>query len=131
MFSYLDLKQKFIENKQRIMFASGSIIIFLLGFGTGRGYTEVSKTLPTPSNNSNYAIKTSPAPAQNKAPTSNKATDKQKSNTNQNCPVKGNISGKNKIYHVKGGAFYDKVDAEECFNTEDEAKAAGFRKSTR
>lgn len=46
------------------------------------------------------------------------------------CIVKGNISSAGKkIYHVKGGAFYDRTKAEQCFNTE--ALAAGFIKSSR
>lgn len=51
--------------------------------------------------------------------------------TNQNCPVKGNVSGKNKIYHVQGGAFYERTQEELCFQTEAEATAAGFVKSSR
>ena len=39
------------------------------------------------------------------------------------CPIKGNISATSKIYHVPGGAFYDKVTPEQCFKTEAEAKA--------
>jgi hypothetical protein len=49
----------------------------------------------------------------------------------EDCPVKGNISSKSKIYHVKGGSFYDRTDPEMCFNTEAEAQAAGFTKSSR
>ncbi len=51
--------------------------------------------------------------------------------TNNSCPIKGNISGKNKIYHLKGGAFYDRTQEEMCFQTEAEATAAGFVKSSR
>lgn len=47
------------------------------------------------------------------------------------CPVKGNISKDSKIYHVPGGSFYNRVKPEQCFQTEAEAKAAGFRRSTR
>lgn len=47
------------------------------------------------------------------------------------CPIKGNISGKNKIYHVSGGAFFDRTQEEMCFQTEAEAEAAGFTKSSR
>jgi hypothetical protein len=61
--------------------------------------------------------------------------EKQVSNTETNsaeeCAVKGNISSKSKIYHVKGGSFYDRTDAEMCFKTEKEAEAAGFIKSSR
>ncbi|KKM12115.1 hypothetical protein SY88_05140 [Clostridiales bacterium PH28_bin88] len=46
--------------------------------------------------------------------------------------IKGNINSKGeKIYHVPGGAYYDQTVAEEYFNTEEEAQAAGYRKSTR
>ena len=34
--------------------------------------------------------------------------------------------GTSKIYHVPGGAFYNKVTPEQCFKTEAEAKAAGW-----
>lgn len=47
------------------------------------------------------------------------------------CPIKGNISGKNKIYHVTGGAFFERTQAEMCFTSEAEAQAAGFIKSSR
>ncbi|KAL6757559.1 hypothetical protein V8C86DRAFT_2622388 [Haematococcus lacustris] len=48
-------------------------------------------------------------------------------------PVKGNISGKGeKIYHLPGGAYYDKVliepeKGEQYFCTEQQAIAAGYR----
>jgi hypothetical protein len=46
--------------------------------------------------------------------------------------IKGNINSNNqKIYHVPGGFFYDKVKAEKMFYTEEEAIAAGYRKSKR
>lgn len=42
--------------------------------------------------------------------------------------IKGNINNSGeKIYHVPGSAFYDKTVAEEWFNTEEEAKVAGYR----
>lgn len=49
-----------------------------------------------------------------------------------NCEgkIKGNISSSDKIYHLPGGAFYNRTNPEQCFNTEAEAKAAGFRKSS-
>lgn len=52
-------------------------------------------------------------------------------NPNSACKIKGNISSKSKIYHVPGGAFYDRVKPEQCFNTEAEAIQAGYRKSSR
>jgi hypothetical protein len=43
-----------------------------------------------------------------------------------NAPIKGNQSG---IYHVPGGAYYGVTDPEECFATEADARAAGYRAS--
>ena len=50
-----------------------------------------------------------------------------------NCPgshpIKGNASSM--IYHVPGGAFYARTKPEECFATEADAQAAGYRRSQR
>lgn len=49
-------------------------------------------------------------------------------------PVKGNFttqSGEPCIYHVPGGAFYEKTKPERCYATEDDARADGCRKSSR
>ena len=46
--------------------------------------------------------------------------------------IKGNINSKGeKIYHVPGGQYYDVTVAEEMFCSEEEAQAAGYRKSKR
>lgn len=65
--------------------------------------------------------------------TQSHSNDPSNSNTSSDHgSIKGNINSKGeKIYHVPGGAFYDKTDAEEWFNTEAEAQAAGYRKSKR
>lgn len=53
----------------------------------------------------------------------------------QNCTnpmIKGNHSSSGElIYHVPGGRFYEQTKAEEMFCTEEEAIAAGYRKSKR
>jgi competence protein ComEC len=47
-------------------------------------------------------------------------------------PIKGNVSSSGeRIYHVPGGAFYARTKPEECFATEQDAQAAGYRKSQR
>jgi micrococcal nuclease len=47
-------------------------------------------------------------------------------------PVKGNHSSSGElIYHVPGGAFYNKTNPEECFETPADAQAAGYRASKR
>ena len=46
--------------------------------------------------------------------------------------IKGNINSKGeRIYHVPGGASYNKTIPEEWFFTEDEARAAGYRRAKR
>lgn len=46
--------------------------------------------------------------------------------------IKGNHSSNGeRIYHVPGGQFYEKTNPEEMFCTEEEAVAAGYRKSKR
>lgn len=46
--------------------------------------------------------------------------------------IKGNINSKGeKIYHLPGGAYYDRTNPEVWFKTESEAQAAGFRASMR
>jgi micrococcal nuclease len=53
-------------------------------------------------------------------------------NIEKNCVIKGNINSKGeKIYHVPGGANYESTKPEKCFQSEEEAKAAGFRKAKR
>jgi micrococcal nuclease len=45
--------------------------------------------------------------------------------------IKGNINSRNeKIFHVPGGRYYGQTIAEEMFCTEEEAIAAGYRKSS-
>lgn len=47
--------------------------------------------------------------------------------------IKGNQSTYNGewIYHVPGGQYYERTEAEEMFCTEEEAEDAGYRKSKR
>ena len=45
-----------------------------------------------------------------------------------NCHIKGS---KSKTYHVPGGSFYERTNPAACFNSEEEAQAAGYKKSSR
>jgi len=53
------------------------------------------------------------------------------------CAIKGNVNSQGgKIYHLPGGAYYDKTDikpeeGDRWFCTEAEAQAAGFRPAER
>jgi hypothetical protein len=42
-------------------------------------------------------------------------------------PVKGNINGSERIYHVLGGASYATTKPEACFLNTEAAAGAGFR----
>lgn len=63
---------------------------------------------------------------------SKKTTDNNnKTTTTKTLKIKGNVDSK--IYHVPGGQFYNKLDGDNIiyFDSEEEAKAAGYRKSKR
>ena len=52
------------------------------------------------------------------------------------CPIKGNLSAQGRIYHLPGGAFYERTsidpgDGERWFCSPEEARAAGWRASRR
>lgn len=62
----------------------------------------------------------------------NNTGEKQYVDANGKGLIKGNINSKGeKIYHMPGGAYYDGTDPEAWFKTENEAQAAGFRKSAK
>lgn len=82
-----------------------------------------SETVPVPTNNSSNNTTV------NTVPKNNIRYDGEGPNGET---IKGNINSKGeKIYHVPGGAFYNRTDAEEWFFTEEDAKAAGYRASKR
>lgn len=133
--TYEEIKTKLLENKEKLVLGICFVLVFIVGFGAGKfdkriqastykpqaNYTTppAKKPLPFVSKEGDTAAKGAVAGAATSTPSSA-------------CIVKGNISAKGKkIYHIKGGAFYTKVKPEECFNTEAEALAAGFIKSSR
>ena len=139
MKSYEDWKNWLKENKNYLAVGAGFVVVFIVGFGTGI-YQK-----PTRRQNvqSNYTTSAAKKPVVNEAQAqiagetvvnevANPAPAKAVAPADAACLIKGNISAKgDKIYHLKGGAFYDRTKAEQCFNTEAEAQAAGFRKSSR
>lgn len=82
----------------------------------GAGFWSLDTTINSPSPQT--VLKPSPQ----KTPASNKINEK----------IKGNMSSSGeKIYHVPGGVYYERTIAEEYFDTEEEARAAGYRRSKR
>jgi hypothetical protein len=121
-------------HQQKLALAMGYALVFLLAFGLGR----ITVTLPVPpeikveepQNVSQVNNSAEILGAQSGNPQS--ASSASPSQDGQ-CggKIKGNIGSSGKIYHMQGGAFYERTQAEACFNTEGEAQAAGFRKSLR
>ncbi len=128
----------------KFVYGIGLILMFFIGFGTGHFTKPQSNKNNLPSN---YTTKSQAAPAtaeggtavgQVEAATAT-ATDAKaqtqaglpaKANaTAGDCTIKGNPSSK--IYHVPGGAFYDRLKSPVCFSSEAGAKTAGYRKSSR
>lgn len=71
-------------------------------------------------------------PSRTKNPTAKPTSSKPTGPGKAKGKIKGNLSSSGeKIYHVPGGAFYDKTIAEEYFDTEAQAQAAGYRRSKR
>lgn len=136
-----------MQSKPQLINLASYALIFFVGFGVGR--FDQQRLLNRPSTEKyskpaqvNQATTTTAQNTESKQAEGVKTESEQQvlgvtTNTattptlGGSCPVKGNISTKEKIYHVKGGMFYDRVKEEFCFNTEDEAVKAGFRKSTR
>lgn len=124
-----------IKHHQReIALVSGYALVALLFFNLGRitfqkpgpeiQITEPLLDLSQLNSNSNNKETQSPAVSESVAGQSFSAQD---------CAgkIKGNISSSGRIYHLPNGAFYKRTIPELCFNTEAEAREAGFRKSTR
>ena len=150
---YEKLKKWSAEHKKEIWVGACFVLVFWIGFGTGRYDRQViaaQRKLPN-----NYSKNPEPnqktvgnggeggaeggqvkgveadnLQAEAAKPAAPKAAEGQPK-IGSECVVKGNISGNNKIYHVKGGSFYERTNPEMCFATEAEAKEAGFRKAAR
>ncbi|HAG27177.1 TPA: hypothetical protein DCG61_00120 [Patescibacteria group bacterium] len=63
-----------------------------------------------------------------KAPKPTAPTNTTQPTPNTECNIKGS---KSRLYHLPGGAFYDRTNPQVCFETEAEAQAAGYTKSSR
>ena len=141
MTKYEAFKKWCKEHKKEITVGGCFALIFLVGFGTGRYDREAQSAKRKAQSNYNKTTTNQQKPADEpKVAGETVVKDKveaiQTSGASSTqtavCVIKGNISAKGeKIYHVKGGAFYDRTNPEMCFNTEEEARAAGFRKSSR
>src|SRR5580704_15595059 len=93
MTNYIQIKKILKEHKRTMSMAIGGSVIFLLGFGTGRGLpAAAAKPIASPPH---YATEVPNTPAK-AGDTANSKTKTAPKITNtidtSNCPVKGNIS---------------------------------------
>jgi hypothetical protein len=117
------MKELIEINKPKLKILVLVCIIQLGSFGAGlySGHTywpkqSVRITLP------NYTTE------ETKTPETTLSTDTTVPLQNTQCNIKGS---KSKLYHLPGGAFYNRTNPQICFNTEAEAQAAGYTKSSR
>ena len=144
--NYENFKKFVADHRTQLTTLLACAVMFIVGFGTGRALDRPNANIvPPPADYSakvnvkpdaegesvsKPATKASPTPSATETPVSAPEANN-KPVPGQPCVVKGNVSGSSKIYHVKGGASYEKTTPEACFDTEAEAQAAGFRKAKR
>lgn len=141
----LDLKQIkaiLIQNEDRIILSVGFILVAFLSFGAGKLSETYHPQTPIifqdapKCGTTGGAAQTAPAAASTSA---NSPINSPRFAGEAGEPVaagaqtQGKIIGnKNSmIYHIPGGAFYDRISAQNriYFNSEQEAQKAGYRKS--
>src|SRR3989344_4877421 len=127
---YQKIKKWCVERKKEGVIAGCFVLVFLVGFGTGRYDREVQSASRRSNTQSNYSKTGENQDVNTGGQVAGEATG-DKAKADGKCVIKGNISTSGMIYHIPGGASYDKTNPEKCFNTEAEAKAAGFRKAAR
>lgn len=104
------------------------VAVFVAGFGVGKS----SSSPPAESaakRSLNYTTSgqtNSNASQKNDSQAKTPSTAKPKAG--EECYIKGS---KGKIYHMPDGSFYERTNPAECFNSEEEAQAAGYKKSSR
>lgn len=92
--------------------------------------TDEQGTIVAESDGKSIKFNTDPSSYANDA--KNPSTVKSYVDSAGNGLIKGNINSKGeKIYHLPGGAYYEKTIPEKWFKTEQEAQDAGFRPSSK
>lgn len=116
----MNLIENLKSHQQKLVIATGYILIGVLSFGLGR-LTIPALSAPE------IRVEEAFAPMENYTPTV------AGSSSGVTAKCEGQIKGSaGMIYHLPGGAFYDRTtNPVKCFSTEIEAQAEGFRKSSR
>jgi micrococcal nuclease len=124
----MQIKDFIKSHQQAIVLVIGYLLVASLGFGLGNlsafGHeppTILVEEVFTPQGNYNSNISSTQTQVQ--------PNNSVRSAINCDGRIKGSSS---MIYHMPGGSFYDRTTKPiRCFDTEAEAAAAGFRKSSR
>lgn len=127
------LKEFAKAHQQKIALIIGFIAVAAIGFYGGLNLNRKSienAPVTAASSNSNYnENQTQVQTVQASSETTTEQTPAASVPSDCNGKIKGSSSHK---YHLPGGAFYDKTTHPiACFDTEEQAKAAGFVKSSR
>jgi len=118
------------DNKQKIALAVGFVAVASLGYFGGQSINNQPQTKQAKSSIAaplNYSQET--ASAQTTTQTSTKTATVVPGKLDCAGKIKGSSS---LVYHMPDGAFYKRVtNPIRCFDSEKDALAAGFRKSSR
>ncbi len=123
----IDIK-KILESgklKPLVISAVCFVAVFTAGYGVGKSAGHTGSTAAEKRSLTNYTTNTG---TQTKPATPAATTPPTKQVDPNNCYIKGS---KSKIYHIPGGSFYERTNPAACFNNEEEAVAAGYKKSSR
>ncbi len=113
------LKEFIKNNQQVIVLGIGYVLVAAIGFGLGQ-LTVVQKHGPEIKLDSTQASNTNYTPI---------VSGLQSEARPAECKIKATASSK--IYHLPDQNGYDKLSGQVCFNSEEEAQAAGYRKALR
>ena len=127
------------ENGTIVATSDGDNITFSVGPGSYNFASSSSKSSSSSNSQTNKTTSEKQSTSNTNSQSSSKPStqpspqpETTETSTSGTGKIKGNINSKGeKIYHMPGGAYYDRTDPEVWFSTEEEAQAAGFRRSKR
>lgn len=123
------MKSYFSENRHLIFAVLGIAVGFVFGFRIANKHQPLALKYNTPIIPYEQTLKSTKIEGL-PAPTASDNLEKKENTIPQKeCLIKGNSSSK--IYHIPGGAFYERMKTPECFESEEAAKKAGYRRSGR
>ena len=131
----MDYKKFFEQNKEKMFFAGLLIVSFVAGFGLRLAWAQKTSSYslnstPKTAGNQTVGAVGDPDDAVGDSAVSAPSAADPTSNPSWACLFKGKTTkaGK-KIYYYQGSLFYNKVKNPVCFQSEIEAKTAGYTRS--